>query len=73
MADLTVADLTVAELTMADDLITGRRTFISEQFLGSPTLVVSEDGGNVIVGRKIIDDEFKMQTLRTYLYVEEEQ
>ena len=57
----------------SDDLITGRRTFISEQFLGSPTLVVSEDGGNVIVGRKIIDDEFKMQTLRTYLYVEEEQ
>jgi type IV pilus assembly protein PilY1 len=56
-----------------DDPITGRRTFISEQFLDKPTLVVTEDGGKCIVGRKLCEDGFKVQTLRTYLYVEEEQ
>lgn len=57
--------------------------FISEQFLGAPTLIVipKDDGdpdtvdeseGNIIVGRKIISVGFTLQTLRTYLYVTEE-
>ncbi len=66
-----------------------RKTFISEQFLGTPTLVITdqpsspaipgdppgpdEPVGNIIVGRKLIDNTFKLQTMRTYLYVEEEQ
>jgi type IV pilus assembly protein PilY1 len=61
-----------------------RQTFISEQFLGSPTLIVipKDDGdpdtdddatGNIIVGRKIIPVGFNLSTLRTYLYIKEEQ
>ena len=59
-----------------------RIAFISEQFLGAPTLIVTkkldpdtnveEPDGNIIVGRKIIPVGFKLQTLRTYLYVTEE-
>jgi type IV pilus assembly protein PilY1 len=61
-----------------------RIAFISEQFLGAPTLIVlpHDDGddetiddavGNIIVGRKIIPVGFSLKTLRTYLYVEENQ
>jgi type IV pilus assembly protein PilY1 len=61
-----------------------RIAFISEQFLGAPTLIVlpDDDGddetvddaiGNIIVGRKIIPVGFSLKTLRTYLYVEENQ
>lgn len=55
---------------------------ISEQFLGSPTLIVlpddpddpeSETTGNLIVGRKIIGVDFDLKTMRTYLYITEEQ
>jgi len=60
-----------------------RIAFISEQFLGAPTLIVipEDDGdpnteddaeGNIIVGRKIIPVGFNLSTLRTYLYVTEE-
>ncbi|KGJ91848.1 pilus assembly protein [Colwellia psychrerythraea] len=58
-----------------------RKTLISEQFLGSPTLIVTktlnpetnilEPDGNIIVGREIIPVGFQLQTLRTYLYVTE--
>jgi type IV pilus assembly protein PilY1 len=59
-----------------------RIAFISEQYLGAPTLIVlpEDDGdddtaddavGNIIVGRKIIPVGFSLKTLRTYLYVEE--
>lgn len=58
-----------------------RKIFISEQFLGAPTLIVtpkldletgiSEPDGNIIVGREIVPVGFKLQTLRTYLYVTE--
>lgn len=59
-----------------------RISLISEQFLGSPTLIVlpddpsdpkSDTTGNLIVGRKIIGVDFDMKTMRTYLYVTEEQ
>jgi type IV pilus assembly protein PilY1 len=59
-----------------------RISFISEQFLGSPTLIVlpddpndseSETTGNLIVGRKIVPVGFNLQTMRTYLYVTEDQ
>lgn len=61
-----------------------RIAFISEQFLGSPTLIVipEDDGdsstidesvGNLIVGRRMIEVGFRLQTMRTYLYVTEEQ
>jgi len=61
-----------------------RKTYISEQFLGAPTLIViSEDDGdddtvddavgNIIVGREIIPVGFSLQTMRTNLYVTEEQ
>jgi type IV pilus assembly protein PilY1 len=61
-----------------------RIAFISEQYLGAPTLIVlpDDDGddetvddavGNIIVGRKIIPVGFSLKTLRTYLYVEENQ
>lgn len=60
-----------------------RIAFISEQFLGSPTLIVipDDDGdvdtideavGNLIVGRKIIPVGFNLTTMRTYLYVTED-
>ncbi|WP_019029377.1 pilus assembly protein [Colwellia piezophila] len=61
---------------------TDRIALISEQFLGSPTLIVlpddpdnpkSEVTGNLIVGRKIIGVDFDLKTMRTYLYVTEEQ
>ena len=58
-----------------------RKTFISEQFLGAPTLIVTkktnadtgdkESDGNIIVGRKVVPVGFTLQTLRTYLYVTE--
>ena len=59
-----------------------RISLISEQFLGSPTLIVlpddpdnpkSDTTGNLIVGRKIIGVDFSLKTMRTYLYVTEEQ
>ncbi|PKG86438.1 hypothetical protein CXF85_01680 [Colwellia sp. 75C3] len=56
--------------------------FISEQFLGAPTLIVTkqinsvtgieESVGNIIVGRKIVPVGFTLQTLRTYLYITED-
>lgn len=59
-----------------------RIAFISEQFLAAPTLIVTkitnpdtnieQPEGNIIVGRKIIPVGFKLQTLRTYLYVTED-
>lgn len=60
-----------------------RKVYISEQFLGSPTLIVvpEDDGdddtideasGNIIVGRRIIPVGFNLQTLRTSLYIKEE-
>jgi len=60
-----------------------RIAFISEQFLGAPTLIVidEDDGdpdtdddasGNLIVGRRIIPVGFNLSTLRTYLYIKEE-
>ena len=54
-----------------------RKVYISEQFLGAPTLIVTDDGdastvdGNIIVGRKIIPVGFSLKTLRTHLYIEE--
>ena len=53
-----------------------RIAFISEQFLGSPTLIVipEDDGdsstidesvGNLIVGRRMIEVGFRLQTMRT--------
>jgi type IV pilus assembly protein PilY1 len=64
-----------------DGLVSDRKTFISEQFLGTPTLVITdktntetgviEAVGNIIVGRKLIDDAFQLQTMRTYLTVDE--
>ncbi len=61
-----------------------RKVYISEQFLGSPTLIVipeddndeetiDESTGNIIVGRKIIPVGFNLNTLRTSLYIKEEQ
>ena len=59
-----------------------RKVLISEQFLDTPTIIitqtVNEDGsveldGGLIVGREINEDvEFSPQTMRTYLYVEED-
>lgn len=59
-----------------------RKTLISDQFLGSPTLIVTktlnsdtntlEPEGNIIVGREIVPVGFTLQTLRTYLYVTED-
>ena len=58
-----------------------RIAFISEQFLGSPTLIVipenpdnpdSEAEGNLIVGRKMINVGFNLRTMRTYLYITED-
>jgi len=61
-----------------------RKVYISEQFLGAPTLIVlpEDDGdentvddsvGNIIVGREIIPVGFSLETLRTNLYVTENQ
>lgn len=61
-----------------------RSVIINEQFLGAPTLIVvpeddeeeetdGETKGNIIVGRKIIPVGFNLQTMRTYLYIKEEQ
>ncbi|MDO6427820.1 PilC/PilY family type IV pilus protein [Thalassotalea sp. 1_MG-2023] len=61
-----------------------RKVYISEQFLGSPTLIVvpEDDGdpntvddttGNIIVGRRIIPVGFTLKTMRTNLYIEEAQ
>lgn len=59
-----------------------RKMLISDQFLGAPTLIVTkkinpvtgvlESEGDIIVGREIIPVGFKLQTLRTYLYVTED-
>ncbi|MGB0937201.1 MAG: pilus assembly protein [Colwellia sp.] len=60
-----------------------RIEFISEQFLGAPTLIVipeddndddtvDQSVGNLIVGRKIIPVSFRVQTMRNYLYIDEE-
>ena len=58
-----------------------RIALISEQFLGSPTLIVlpdnpddekSDASGNLIVGRKLIGVNFSLKTMRTYLYITEE-
>lgn len=58
-----------------------RIALISEQFLGSPTLIVLPDDpgdlksdatGNLIVGRKIIGVNFSLKTMRSYLYITED-
>jgi len=58
-----------------------RIAFISEQFLGSPTLIVVPNDpndptagttGNLIVGRRVVDVGFNLQTMRTYLYITED-
>jgi len=58
-----------------------RIALISEQFLGSPTLIVLPDDpsdeksdatGNLIVGRKLIGVNFTLKTMRTYLYITED-
>lgn len=86
--------LYAVDLAMGIKKFDWRKTFISEQFLGAPTLIVipEEDSGggggeggeggeqpadkdatgNLIVGRKIIPVGFTVQTMRTYLYVTEE-
>ncbi|MFT5635177.1 MAG: type IV pilus assembly protein PilY1 [Cognaticolwellia sp.] len=51
---------------------------ISEQFLDAPTLIVVPDDsgetiGNIIVGRKVVNTPFTLKTMRTYLYIKEEQ
>lgn len=69
-------------LSESSDNREDRIALISEQFLGSPTLIVlpddpddpkSDTTGNLIVGRKIIGVDFDLKTMRTYLYVTEEQ
>ena len=59
-----------------------RIAFIGEQFLGTPTIIKipkSPDNqtldtiGNLIVGLMVVPINFKIQTMRTYLYVTEEQ
>lgn len=61
-----------------------RKVYISEQFLGSPTLIVvpKDDGdpdtvdepeGNIIVGRRIVPVGFNLQTIRTNLSIKEVQ
>jgi type IV pilus assembly protein PilY1 len=59
-----------------DDAV--RSTKINEQFLGAPTLIVVPDAngetiGNIIVGREVVNTPFTLQTMRTYLYISEEQ
>lgn len=64
----------------SSDNRTDRIAYINEQFLGSPTLIVTPttDGngattttGEIIVGRKVIPVGFQLQTLRTSLSVTE--
>ncbi len=55
-----------------------RKIYISEQYLGSPTLIVlpDEEGkskGNIITGRTIVPVGFELDTVRTYMYIKEEQ
>lgn len=51
--------------------------YISEQFLGAPTLIVtkatttSHPEGDIIVGRTVLPVGFTLQTIRTYLTVDE--
>jgi len=53
--------------------------YISEQFLGAPTLVVTDHDndsstdpeGDIIVGRTVLPVGFSLQTIRTYLTVDE--
>ena len=59
-----------------DDAV--RSIEISEQFLGAPTLIVVPDAngetiGNIIVGREIVNTPFTLKTMRTYMYIKEEQ
>jgi len=59
-----------------DDAV--RRVKINEQYLGAPTLIVVPDAngetiGNIIVGREVVNAPFTLQTMRTYLYIKEEQ
>lgn len=69
-------------LAESSDNRSDRIALISEQFLGSPTLIVlpddpsdpqSDTTGNLIVGRKIIGVDFDLKTMRTYLYITEDQ
>jgi len=73
---------TIYNWTTVDDgrVDDGRVKEISEQFLGSPTLIVTPDSsnpdtaattGNIIVGRQIIPVGFTLKTSRTYLYIKE--
>jgi len=57
-----------------------RIAFISEQYLGSPTLIVIPNNpsnpslgttGDLIVGRRIVNVGFNLTTMRTYLYITE--
>lgn len=73
----TVYNWTDAEDGRVDD---GRIKEVSEQFLGSPTLIVTPDAdasadqatqGNIIVGRTVIPVGFTLSTSRNYLYIEE--
>jgi type IV pilus assembly protein PilY1 len=68
--------------TTGDDDRGDRITLVNEQFLDAPTLIVlaDDDGdsttldevsGDLIVGPRIIDVNFALQTLRTYLYITE--
>jgi len=59
-----------------------RKLLVNEQFLGAPTLIVIDDSededaseayGDIIVGRKIIPVGFSLLTLRTHLYITEDQ
>jgi len=54
--------------------------FINALSLGSPTLIVIKDDdpdtidqavGNIIVGRRVMNTPFSLQTMRTYLYITE--
>jgi type IV pilus assembly protein PilY1 len=58
-----------------DDAV--RSVIIGEQFLSAPTLITvpDENGetvGNIIVGRRVVNTPFSLQTMRTYLYIKEE-
>ncbi|MEW6991032.1 pilus assembly protein [Colwelliaceae bacterium 6441] len=64
----------------ANGLVDGdlRKMSTGEQFSGKPTLIVIPDNdpdtkdGRIIVGRKIIHTPFELETLRTHLYIDED-
>lgn len=69
-----------------DDVVTAEDRYIdiNKQFLDSPTVIVlpeddndattvDEAVGNIIVGRQIIPIGFQLQTLRTHLYITEDE